>query len=72
MLLSDVNNLFGLQLTSEECDTVAGWLLEQFGYLPEPAEHILRSGFLFTVEEQRRRRIQRIRIQYAREIPKEK
>ena len=72
MLLSDVNNIFGLQLASEEYDTIAGWLLEQFGYLPETSEHVLRFGLLFTVEEQRRRRIQRIRIQYAREIPKEK
>lgn len=72
MLLSDVNNIFGLQLASQEYDTLAGWLLEQFGYLPETSEHVLRFGLLFTVEEQRRRRIQRIRIQYAREIPKEK
>lgn len=72
ILLSEINNMFALELVSEEYETFAGWLLECFGYLPESGEHIVWKNIVFTVEEQRNRRIQRIRIQYAKEMPKER
>jgi len=72
MLLTDINAVFGLNLESQEYETVGGFLLEAFGYLPEAAEHIRLANVLFTVEEQSRRRIQRIRMQYAKEAPKER
>ena len=72
ILLSEINNMFALELVSEEYETFAGWLLECFGYLPESGEHIVWKNIVFTVEEQRNRRIQRIRMQYAKEMPKER
>ena len=72
ILLTDINNIFGLNLVSQEFDTIGGRLLEEFGYLPETSERIKIGSVLFTVEEQSRRRIQRIRMQYAKEMPKER
>lgn len=72
ILLTDINNIFGLNLVSKEFDTIGGRLLEEFGYLPETSERIRIGSLLFTVEEQSRRRIQRIRMQYAKEMPKER
>lgn len=72
ILLTDINNIFGLNLVSQEFDTIGGKLLEEFGYLPETSERIKIGSVLFTVEEQSRRRIQRIRMQYAKDTPKER
>ncbi len=62
MKLDDVNELLKLDLMSEDYDTLAGWLLEQFDAIPEAGEAIRRDGVLFKVEDQTRRRIQSVRI----------
>lgn len=67
MLITDVNTNFKLNLASEDCDTIGGWLLEQFGYLPENGEKLKVGNRWFIVEEQAARRIQNIRIRYDRE-----
>ena len=67
MLLADVNSSFAMNLESEECDTIGGWLLEQFGYLPENGEKLKVGNHWFIVEEQASRRIQNIRMRYERE-----
>ncbi|NLW20200.1 MAG: HlyC/CorC family transporter [Clostridiales bacterium] len=36
--LSDLNRAFDLDLRSEGADTVAGYMIEQLGYLPKPGE----------------------------------
>lgn len=68
MLITDVNTNFKMNLDSEECDTIGGWLLEQFGYLPETGEKIKVDNRLFIVEEQSARRIQNIRIRYEKDM----
>ncbi|MBR4448967.1 MAG: HlyC/CorC family transporter, partial [Treponema sp.] len=60
--IDDVNELLKLELESEEYDTIAGWLLEQFDALPDAGEAIKRDGVTFTVEDQSQRRIQTVRI----------
>ncbi len=72
MLITDVNTSFHVNLQSEECDTVGGWLLEQFGYLPENGEKLKVGNRWFIVEEQSARRIQNIRIRYDRETSQPK
>lgn len=67
MLITDVNAFFKMNLQSEECDTIGGWLLEQFGYLPENGDKLKAGNRWFIVEEQSARRIQNIRIRYERE-----
>ena len=72
MLITDVNTCFAMNLVSEECDTIGGWLLEQFGYLPENGEKLKVGNRLFIVEEVASRRIQNIRIRYDRETSQPK
>jgi putative hemolysin len=47
---------------SDEYDTIAGWFLEQVGHIPRVGEKIDYEGYTFTVQNMRRRRIERIRI----------
>lgn len=64
MKIDDVNELLKLELVSDDYDTLAGWLLEQFDAIPEAGETIRRDGVLFKVEDQTRRRIQSVRITF--------
>lgn len=64
MKIDDVNELLKLELVSDDYDTLAGWLLEQFDAIPEGGETIRRDGVLFKVEDQTRRRIQSVRITF--------
>lgn len=68
--IADINSIFGMHLISEDSDTIAGWLLEQFGHLPEETERLRREGVLYTVEKQSHRRIQSIRMKYVKGKPK--
>lgn len=62
MKLDDVNEILGLKLESEDMNTVGGWLLEQFGYLPGAGAVCINEKNLFTVEDVEQRRITSIRI----------
>ena len=64
MLLDDVNDVFALDLYSEESDTLGGWLLERFGELPSigAAYKQKDSGAVFIIEEQFARRIHTVRL----------
>ena len=64
MKIDDVNELLKLELVSDDYDTLAGGLLEQFDAIPEAGETIRRDGVLFKVEDQTRRRIQSVRITF--------
>lgn len=62
MKIDEVNEILGLQLESEDMNTVAGWLLEQFGYLPQPGNVLINEKNLFTVEDVQQHRITSIRV----------
>ncbi len=62
MKIDDVNELLKLELVSDDYDTLAGWLLEQFDAIPEAGEALRRDGVLFKIEDQTRHRIQSVRI----------
>lgn len=64
--LIDINRIFSTTFESEEFDTLGGWLLERFGYLPENGEKLKIGSTTFTVEDQGSRRIQIIRMRYER------
>ncbi len=53
-----------------EADTLAGFLLEVAGKFPEKDEEIIFENYVFKVESQDGRRIQRVRVD-IKEIPKE-
>jgi len=60
--IDDANELLDLDLESEEYTTIGGWLLEQFGELPEIGSVLKKDGVIYKIEEQSRRRIQSVRI----------
>lgn len=62
MRLEDVNELLNLELVSDEYDTIAGFLLEQFDNLPETGDQIKCDGINYKIEEQNQRQIKQVRI----------
>lgn len=62
MKIEDANTILGLKLESEEMNTVGGWLLEQFGYLPSSGTVIIKDKVIFTAEDVAQRRITSVRI----------
>ena len=62
MKIDDANEILGLTLESDEMNTVGGWLLEQFGYLPSEQNVFVKDNNVFTVEEVFQRRIKKIKI----------
>lgn len=58
--LFDVNQALGTQLAAEDVDTIAGFLLHEFGRLPNPGDHVTVGGYEITVREVRKRRIHRV------------
>ncbi|MBO4638914.1 MAG: HlyC/CorC family transporter [Treponema sp.] len=60
--LDEVNSILHLNLKSEEMNTLGGWVLEQFGYLPTAGMVVVKNKVLFTVEDISQRRITSVRI----------
>ncbi len=60
--LDEVNSILHLNLKSEEMNTLGGWVLEEFGYLPSAGMVLVKNKVLFTVEDVEQRRITRVRI----------
>lgn len=60
--LEDVNNNLNLNLYSEDFNTLGGWLLEQFGYLPSTGNSLVYEKVVFTAEDVSSRRIVTVRI----------
>jgi Mg2+/Co2+ transporter CorC len=60
--LSDFNEIFSESFESDYYDTLAGFLLEAFGFLPSTGEVIKRGGIVFEIEDQIRRRICTVRV----------
>ena len=65
MKTEDVNASLNLSISSENYDTIGGWLLEKFGMLPSSGEMFKYKGTLFIIEDQAQRRIQTVRIRLA-------
>lgn len=68
--IDDVNEILGLQLESEDMNTVGGWLLEQFGYLPQAGNVLINDGNLYTVEEVVQHRISSIKVKKGTSLKK--
>jgi len=60
--IDDVNDLIGIHIESEDFDSIGGFIVGTFGYLPEPHEFIEYEGVRFVVEEVDRNRIEKLRI----------
>lgn len=62
MKLDDLNDVLNLNLSSENFDTLGGWLLERFDELPPIGAVYKCDGNIYIVEDQSSRRIQTVRI----------
>ena len=62
--LDDLNEQLAFQLPEpDECDTVAGLVIHQLGYIPAVEEQLVINGLCFTILEASSRRIDRLRIE---------
>ena len=64
--IDDANELLDLDMESDDFTTVNGWLLEQFGELPEIGSIFKKDGVIYKIEEQSERRIRSVRITLPR------
>ena len=63
MSLDDINEELGLDLPTEEgVDTLAGFLLGQFGSVPRSKDKISYNGYEFIIEKATKKRIQQVKI----------
>ena len=60
--IDDFNRIFKQNIHSDSFETLGGYLLEEFGYLPNTGEFLKRKNCVFAVELQNQRRIKRIRF----------
>ncbi|RDI94787.1 HlyC/CorC family transporter [Meiothermus sp. QL-1] len=61
--LEDVSEKLGIALPEGEYDTLSGFLMDEFGRIPEVGEQLEYAGFLFTVETADPRGIERVRVE---------
>lgn len=59
------NEAFGTEFPDEEFDTVAGFILHEFGRMPAPGEKTSREGISFTVERMKGLRIVEVGVRPA-------
>jgi len=61
--ISELRAVLGLNLPVKlPYDTVAGFILESLGYIPQPGDKINYGGYQFVVQEMEARQIKRVRI----------
>lgn len=66
MLLEDVNDIFELELDTENCDTIGGWVYSQIDS-PLVGRVIKAEAAVFTVEEVDKMRVTRVKIKLFHE-----
>jgi len=63
MQLEEINEVLNLDLPTEEgVETLAGFLLGQFGNVPKSKETIVWNGYEFLIEKSTKKRIHQVRI----------
>ncbi|MFC4599965.1 hemolysin family protein [Cohnella hongkongensis] len=63
MLIEEVNTLFGLDLPTDDYDTIGGWIYSQIENPPKKNQFVIaEEGFRFTIEETDHLRISRITV----------
>ena len=60
--IDELNDMIGVDIESEDFDTIGGFIVGEFGYIPEVNETIESHGIKFVVEEVDRNRIEKLRI----------
>jgi magnesium and cobalt transporter len=60
--IEEFNEFFGADFTDEDADTIAGFVVQQFGRLPRRGESITVEGYEFRVVRADRRRLDGLRV----------
>ncbi|MDP2815373.1 MAG: hemolysin family protein [Rectinemataceae bacterium] len=60
--LDDLNKRLDLSLPEDDFDTLAGYVFDLFGRIPEPGESVRTGDLLFTIHTTEGHRITRVRI----------
>ena len=68
--LSVINRHFDIEILSEDADTIAGWMLEQLGYIPaaDGDEKVTFDNYSFTVAKASQTRIEQVRLTISPDI----
>ena len=62
MRLNDLNELMGTRLSSEDYDSVGGYITGLLSHLPDTGESVTESGLKFIVEAANDTRVEKVRI----------
>ena len=62
MRLNDLNELMGTRLSSEDYDSVGGYITGLLSHLPDTGESVIESGLKFIVEAANDTRVEKVRI----------
>lgn len=65
--LEDLNEAATLDLPAEEYDSLAGYVFDLFGRIPEEGEQVERDGLRFVVEEMEGHRLKSVRMERMQE-----
>lgn len=60
--LDDFYEIIGTELPASDADTLAGFLYEKLGRVPQGGETVRENGLILTVEQVSARRIRRVRV----------
>jgi len=60
--IDELNEMIGVNIETEDFDTIGGFIVGEFGYIPEVNETIEYDGIKFVIEEVDRNRIEKLRI----------
>jgi CBS domain containing-hemolysin-like protein len=63
MAIDDFNQIFGTEIEDEEFETIAGFILHLFGYLPKRGEKVVHNGIEFTVERLKGIRVLDVKVE---------
>lgn len=69
ILLDKFNEIMGSRFSTENADTLGGYLFSHLGRLPKPGEQIKDKGLVLTVEQISGRRIRRVRAERKQRTP---
>lgn len=67
--LEEVSETLGIALPEGEYETLSGFLMAQFGHIPEVGEKLEQAGYSFTVEAADPRGIERVRAERLEPSP---
>ncbi|MDY4077682.1 MAG: transporter associated domain-containing protein, partial [Clostridium sp.] len=60
--LDEISDLIGVNMESEELDSIGGLIIEELGRMPEENEEVTIGKIKFKVEEVEKNRIKKVRI----------